>query len=313
MHNLYQLKCFEDNYIFIYEENQKLLIVDPGDSRVVLEFVQKNNFKIDSILLTHGHADHIGGLDALVEYFEKQSSRPNAQSLNVYGHKLLKGQLSSLAQKYYVSVQEAEQIHFESINLKVLEVPGHTTEHIAFFDEANLNLFSGDVIFSLGCGRKFTGTYEQMYHSLQRIAKLPVNTKIFCSHEYTLKNCEFYLELQQKIFSSAKHDGLQAPSVLDLRLLRRSTLATPQSLDLRLLGPFAPRASRIRKEFLLKLFFHKIGDFNRYNELYNKIKLQLSQTGSTIPTILGFELENNLFLTAPNLEAFIRLREQRNK
>lgn len=176
------LKIFNDNYIWlIINEKLKMVVaVDPGDSLPLESFLRAYNYSLVAILVTHHHADHIGGISAL-----KAEYNPN-----IYAPKLeqIKGVSCEL--------QDGDKFFLTNIDCEVfvLGIPGHTLGHIAYYFGGML--FCGDTLFSAGCGRVFEGTYEQMFASLQKIASLPDETIVYCAHEYTLKNLEFALSVE---------------------------------------------------------------------------------------------------------------------
>ncbi|BDX06017.1 hydroxyacylglutathione hydrolase [Planctobacterium marinum] len=187
------------------------MVVDPGEAAPVERYLQSNNLELTHILLTHHHPDHIGGVVRL-----KQAG------VTVYGP------VSKRIAHIDVAVSEAEQVTIASLDtdFTVMEVPGHTREHIAFFGE--VGLFCGDTLFSAGCGRLFEGTPAQMYQVFQRYAELPADTKVFCTHEYTQANLDFALHLlpddnalkryQERVQALRKTDTPTLPSTIGLEL-----------------------------------------------------------------------------------------------
>lgn len=170
------IPAFSDNYIWLLSKGgSRCAVVDPGDAKPVLAELRKRGLVLDTILLTHHHADHTGGVQQLVA----------ETGASVYGppDKRIGGLTSSLAD------HEVLDLPAMGLTFQVMDVPGHTSSHIAFFGHGSL--FCGDTLFSVGCGRMFEGTPEQMQVSLDRIAKLPPETRVFCAHEYTLSNCDF--------------------------------------------------------------------------------------------------------------------------
>ena len=175
---LVPLPAFQDNYLWVLHDGQRALVVDPGDAQPVLAFLRESGLQLEAILVTHHHQDHIGGLAAVRDATGAQVFGPAREAIP--------GPLRSLAQGDRI---EALGLHFE-----VLDVPGHTAGHIAYFtpevDGAPL-LFCGDTLFSGGCGRLFEGTPAQMLASLDALAALPARTRVCCTHEYTLANLRF--------------------------------------------------------------------------------------------------------------------------
>ena len=156
-------------------------MVDPGDSAPVLSWLEKHpDLKLDMILVTHHHADHTGGVADLVAKTQATVWGPAMEVLHFEFH----------------GVQQDAQIHWHNLALNVLDVPGHTAGHVAFWGQPAGQapiLFCGDTLFSAGCGRLFEGTPSQMLDSLERLAALPGDTRICCAHEYTLSNLRFAL------------------------------------------------------------------------------------------------------------------------
>ncbi len=171
------IKAFTDNYIWLARTNEGVLVVDPGDSKPVIDFLTKNNLQLDGILITHHHFDHTGGIKELLEKYSIS---------NVIGP-------ANCHKDINIEVAEGDSIDIIGLNFKVLEVPGHTLDHIAFYldKDSESHLFCGDTIFSSGCGRVFEGTFEQMHDSISKLSQLPDSTKIYCAHEYTLSNLGF--------------------------------------------------------------------------------------------------------------------------
>ncbi len=175
---LFPLPAFSDNYIWTLHDGRRALVVDPGESNGVLAWLDQHNLQLDTILITHHHADHTGGVAALRE----------ATGARVIGpaYEPMPEPLQRVGAGDHV---DALGLHFE-----VIEVPGHTAGHIAFFAaqaEDTPLLFCGDTLFSGGCGRLFEGTPEQMLDSLTRLTALPAATRVCCTHEYTLSNLKF--------------------------------------------------------------------------------------------------------------------------
>jgi hydroxyacylglutathione hydrolase len=175
---LLPLPAFQDNYLWLLHDGRKALVVDPGDAQPVLACLQQGGLQLEAILVTHHHPDHIGGLDAVRQ----------ATGAQVFGpaNETIPGPLTRLSQ--------GGRVRALGLDFQVLDVPGHTSGHIAFFcpdvDGAPL-VFCGDTLFSGGCGRLFEGTPAQMLASLDALAALPETTRVCCTHEYTLSNLRF--------------------------------------------------------------------------------------------------------------------------
>lgn len=168
--------ALKDNYIWLFfdEKNSNAWIVDPGEVDPVITMLNKHQFKLSGIFITHHHHDHSGGVKELLETW------PN---IPIYGS--YKSPLDFINHP----VSEGDEIICSDWTFTAIEIPGHTLDHTAFF--GNNHLFSGDTLFSVGCGRIFEGTPQQMYQSLTKLLMLPDTTKIFCGHEYTLANLHF--------------------------------------------------------------------------------------------------------------------------
>lgn len=180
------IAAFQDNYIWIITQadSNRACVVDPGDASVVTAYLEAHELVLDSILITHHHNDHIGGVETL-----KQS-----YSCTVYAGEYDVKRFPSFSFTDCVVSDGDEITLLSDLTLHIMHVPGHTTSHIAYYND-NL-IFCGDTLFSAGCGRRFEGTAEQFHQSLQRIAALPVSTKIYCTHEYTLSNIAFALHVE---------------------------------------------------------------------------------------------------------------------
>ena len=174
------IEAFQDNYIWLIHNDQNSIIVDPGDAEPVINALERKNLNLVAILITHHHADHIGGVMALQEK---------------YPHIKIFAPQKDKYEFVNISLKNGDEINIPElqINYKIIEIPGHTQGHIAYYDKKNL--FCGDTLFACGCGKIFDGTHEQMYNSLKKISALPKETKIYCAHEYTKKNIAFALSL----------------------------------------------------------------------------------------------------------------------
>jgi hydroxyacylglutathione hydrolase len=177
--NLLALPAFADNYIWLLHDGAQALVVDPGDAAPVATALDGLRVQLAAILVTHHHADHVGGVDAL---------RPRLQSARgcVYGP------AREDIPTPFTPLHDGDAITVLGRRFEVIDVPGHTAGHIAYFQPGPAPLlFSGDTLFSAGCGRLFEGTPAQMQHSLSRLAALPDDTRVCCAHEYTLSNLRF--------------------------------------------------------------------------------------------------------------------------
>ena len=221
MLQIHPIQAFTDNYIWMISDGKTAWVVDPGDATPVLAFLEANSLSLSGILLTHWHGDHQGGVEDLCSRYD---------DIQVIGsNKVLKGPSRS--------VSEGDEVDVLGATFKVIEVPGHTLDHVAFFSDSTLFqspvAFTGDTLFVAGCGRLFEGTAEDMYKSLQKLNALPENTSIYCAHEYTLAN------LKYAAFAEPDNSDIQSRlgSVEKLRSHEISTVPTTLLME-RLTNPF---------------------------------------------------------------------------
>ena len=178
---VHPIPAFTDNYIWCLHDNANAIVVDPGDAEPVLAFIKAKGLTLSAVLITHHHRDHTGGIAKLV------SAVPDLPVIGPRGNHI-RGITKSVSQGDTVSLPVLK------LSLQVMEVPGHTLDHIAFFGHGAL--FCGDTLFSAGCGRLFEGSPEQMYHSLNKLKRLSDSTKIYCTHEYTQANVKFAMAVE---------------------------------------------------------------------------------------------------------------------
>ena len=175
-----RIPAFKDNYIWLLRKGASAVVVDPGDADPVLKILDREKLVLDSILITHHHKDHQGGVARLLEFSPAQVFGPAQESITGRTHALRGG----------------ERIWLSSLGttMQVIAVPGHTQGHLAYFGHGCL--FCGDTLFAGGCGRIFEGSPAQMHDSLVRLAALPDDTLIYCAHEYTEANLRFALAVE---------------------------------------------------------------------------------------------------------------------
>ena len=171
---IFHIPAFTDNYIWCIQENNKLAVVDPGDSKELLNLIKDNDLILEDILITHHHFDHTGGLEDLHKLVKG----------NIYGPK----QSNKFINKF---VSENDEIEVLGNKYKIFETPGHTLDNISYYSADINSVFCGDTLFSGGCGRAFEGTFEQLHNSIQKLNGLPESTLIYAAHEYTVSNLEF--------------------------------------------------------------------------------------------------------------------------
>ena len=175
--------AFSDNYLFIGTRGDgTCFVVDPGDAAPVLDFLTKSGMILAAILVTHHHADHIGGVRELAA---------KTGCKRIIGPAYDKERITSLTE----IVRDSDHVEVCGMKARVLFVPGHTTGHISYYFLKEKTLFCGDTLFSVGCGRMFEGNKEQMWNSLVALRALPDDTAVYCAHEYTLANIRFALSV----------------------------------------------------------------------------------------------------------------------
>ena len=173
------IPCLQDNYsyLIIDEKNNNACVIDPSEADPIIKYLENNKIKLKFILNTHHHYDHVGGNQKLKEKY----------GASVVGYKGDKERIP----KIDVLLEDQETWLYENFEAKIIYIPGHTLGHICFYFYKEQSVFTGDTLFSLGCGKIFEGTYSQMFDSLMRLKELPENTKVYCGHEYTKKNSDF--------------------------------------------------------------------------------------------------------------------------
>ncbi|WP_442108784.1 hydroxyacylglutathione hydrolase [Pseudomonas sp. NUPR-001] len=226
------LRAFTDNYIWLLQDtaNQRCAVVDPGDAAPVLAWLTAHpGWQLSDILITHHHHDHVGGVEALKKATGARVCGPANE--RIPGRDL--------------ALDDNASLNVLGLDLQVLAVPGHTLGHIAYYcgQTATPLLFCGDTLFAAGCGRLFEGTAEQMHHSLQRLAALPAQTLVYCTHEYTLSNLRFAKAVEPE----NQHIAQRFDDVTQLRAQDRITLPSTLALE-KLTNPFLRTAETSVKE-----------------------------------------------------------------
>ena len=169
------IPAFDDNYLWLLVRGNQAAIVDPGDATPVLDYLAQHHLTLCAILCTHHHGDHVGGIQTLLKKF----------TVPVYGpaHETIPGLTQAVVEGDLVNIPEL------GVEFSVIDVPGHTAGHVAYYGAERL--FCGDTLFACGCGRVFEGTFTMMHDSISKLARLPDATLMYCAHEYTLDNIRF--------------------------------------------------------------------------------------------------------------------------
>ena len=220
MLTLIPIPAFADNYLWLLHDGQRALVVDPGDAAPVQRVLQDNGLQLSTILVTHHHADHTGGVDTL----------RNKTGATVFGP------ASESIPEPFTRLSKGDSVNSMGLNFQVIDVPGHTSGHIAYYTP-DVNgkplLFCGDTLFSGGCGKLFEGTPAQMLASLDKLAALPGNTVTCCTHEYTLSNLRFAVTVDPDNQTLASYQA----HCERLREHHQPTLPTSMAQEL-LINPF---------------------------------------------------------------------------
>src|SRR5918993_3179061 len=169
------VSAFKDNYVWTLRNATYAAVVDPGEARPVLDYLGREKLELAAILATHHHPDHVGGIAQLLEKYRVPVYGPRNEPIATLNNPVSEGDT--------VTIPEL------GVTFDVLDIPGHTRAHVAYYGAGAL--FCGDTLFACGCGRLFEGTADQMFTSLSKLAALPDETKVYCGHEYTLANIGF--------------------------------------------------------------------------------------------------------------------------
>lgn len=243
------IPAFSDNYIWLLtEKSGNAVVVDPGDADPVLERLEEAGLRLTAVLVTHHHYDHTGGLEDLAAAYP---------DLRVYGPR--DDRIAGLTDR--LGADDQIRPAGLSTHFTVMEVPGHTSSHIAYLGAGKL--FCGDTLFAAGCGRVFDGTFEQLARSLAHIAALPEETLCYCAHEYTLANLGFaaWVEPDSAALAERTESEMQrrergeptVPSTLDLELRTNPFLRTDVSNVVAAAEAFAGRRLESRTQVFTAL------------------------------------------------------------
>jgi hydroxyacylglutathione hydrolase len=214
MFKIIPIKAFTDNYVWTIIKGDEAIVVDPGDPSPVIDKLREMNLSLKQIMITHHHFDHSGGIEELQKIYDCPAYGPAGGHIKGITHPLDDNEHFDVFDQYFMA----------------MATPGHTNDQLAYFcdSEPNPILFCGDTLFAAGCGRLFEGTPEQMHESLSRFAALPLNTSVYCGHEYTESNLNFAIAVEpdnQDIQSRIEevkilraNNEVTLPSVMELEL-----------------------------------------------------------------------------------------------
>ena len=217
MLSVFPIKAFQDNYIWCIQNTKtnECVIVDPGDEKPVIQQLISKQLTLKAILITHHHYDHVDGISALLDYAQQHAN----EHINVFGPS------NSKISQITTPMKQGDQFVALGTEFMVYEVPGHTLDHISYYTPQDSQhslpwLFCGDTLFSCGCGRLFEGSPAQMLDSLKKLVELPLNTQVYCTHEYTLSNLAFAqavlpndTQLKQYLSTCNKQRSLNQPTL----------------------------------------------------------------------------------------------------
>lgn len=215
--NIIPVSAFRDNYIWLLHNGKQAVVVDPGDAAPVQSFLNAHGLSLCAILITHHHADHTGGIQALIRRTPVPVFGPAAEAITGLTHPLADGDVARVPEL--------------GLELQVISVPAHTAGHIAYHGQGML--FCGDTLFSAGCGRLFEGTPAQLQQALSRFVALGDDTQVYCTHEYTLSNLAFARAAEPDNFARDQY----AQRCEALRAENLPTLPTSIGLE-RQINPF---------------------------------------------------------------------------
>lgn len=211
------IPIFLDNYVWLLSDGTAAAVVDPGDAAPVIAALAQQNLQLTAVLVTHHHPDHVAGIAGLLR----------GQNIPVYGPRAEVAKIKTLTQL----LDDGDSVDVLGQKFQVMALPGHTLGHIAYY--APGVLFCGDTLFSAGCGRLFEGTPAQMQQSLSRLAALPGDTHVYCTHEYTLSNLAFAAAVEPANAAISAH----IECVETLRAAQQPSLPTTLTQELQI-NPF---------------------------------------------------------------------------
>jgi hydroxyacylglutathione hydrolase len=209
------VRAFRDNYIWCLRDDARAVVVDPGDAAPVIEYLTRGDLDLVAILNTHHHADHVGGNAELLRSFSVPVYGPRSEAIATVTERVSEGDVTEISEL--------------GIKLSVIDIPGHTRGHVAYYG-ANI-LFCGDTLFGCGCGKLFEGSAQQMHASLSKLAALPGETKVFCGHEYTLANIAFAKKVEPDNRDLLQREARDREAIAAARPTLPSTIAMERATN----------------------------------------------------------------------------------
>ncbi|MEC8218352.1 MAG: hydroxyacylglutathione hydrolase [Pseudomonadota bacterium] len=242
------IKALSDNYIWLVTTNEGSIVIDPGESKQIIDLIKSNEIDLEGILITHHHYDHTNGIEEILKYKKVEVFGPN-------------NNVNSITKR----VKQNDVFNLIGLKFEVIETPGHTLDHIAFYccEDGKSILFCGDTLFSGGCGRVFEGTYSQMYESLKKLSKLPEDTQIFCGHEYTSSNLQFACAVEPN------NQFIKKYSEEIIEKTKNGVPSLPSSLKIEyMINPFI----RCNEENLIDNINKKFGEIGSESEIFSTLR-----------------------------------------
>jgi hydroxyacylglutathione hydrolase len=217
--DIHLLPILSDNYAYILRSEQQnfTAVIDPGEAAPIIEFLDDKGWGLDMVINTHHHGDHIEGNSQLLEKYSAKLAAPTNE-IDKIGDADIK--LDETVKDFTLAGEEVQ----------IFDTPGHTAGHITLYLPQSRALFAGDTLFSLGCGRIFEGTHEQMYESISKLKHLPDETRLFCGHEYTQANAAFALDVLEGV-DGVEVLGMRSQMVDALRKKGRPTIPVTMGLE----------------------------------------------------------------------------------
>jgi len=236
-----RISQLKDNYSYLITDHKSknAILIDPAESKIIINILIKEKLNLTSILLTHHHADHVSGVSDILKFINVPVYSPSR----------------NIKETSYI-IKDNNVIDLSFIKMTVISTPGHTLDHVVYYNKKNKLLFSGDTLFRLGCGKIFEGTYGAMHKSLQKISKLEDETMVYCGHEYTKNNLNFL----ESIFSN--NLALQITKDKIIRQINLTNSSIPFNLGAeKQINPFLSSNTKFYQKFKIAKKFTNLQMF----------------------------------------------------